>query len=66
MSKKMQRRSQTASCDGLRVELVGITSPDGRTELRMKEIKTLMTKLILSSSRRGRPKKHEEEESYAA
>lgn len=66
MSKKLQRRSQTASCDGMRVDLVGISSPDGRTEVRMREIKILITKLIVSTSHRGRPKKNEEEKSYAA
>lgn len=66
MSKKPQRRSQTASCNGMRVDLVGMESPDGKTEVRMREIRTLITKLILSASRRGRPKKYEEEESYAA
>ena len=66
MSKKPQRRSQTASCDELRVDLVGVESPDGRTEVRVREIKTLVTKLILSASHRGRPKKYEEEESHAA
>lgn len=66
MSKRTQRRGRTATYDDLRVELVGVESKDGKTEMRLRETKVLIAKLILSASQRGRPRKVSGEESYAA